>query len=434
MFLTALLVVMFATGLKAGTFSPLSLISAYVFFGVVVRYYVVEYLNDIHEENYWNRIVLFIKPEISSGLAEIFICMLIAYITYFVLNNLVNSKSNKENKILKIFRTVSDELSQSKLVFIAVLATLCYLLGISIFQGGLVNAFITLQKRSLTFGTELLYIRLFLVLSSIAISILYYKHIVKNKPSKAESILVYALIVVNLAILFLAGSRGKMLTQLLIITFIGTQFKNKVNLKFAKYLTVGVVGLLIIVFGIVLRVKAQYSISTNEAILVVGENGIKTISDSIPLLDLYLGARYYADNNGYDGGLQFISYPLRLIPRDFWPDKPVIYGLKIREFYYGHTQSGAPPTIFGEFYISFASAGCLICGLFLGIILFGLNRLKKITDLQNEYGVIYIILIIQFIFSGIRAGLEMALFNLLYMLIWLLLALKLCKRNHSQVL
>lgn len=405
---------------KSGFFSPIFLTSVYLFFGFIIRFFVLESKLDYYEDTYWNRISGYIETILNDGITDIAIAIIVMAGSYSLFKYLIRNINLEENNFLKVFYVDYRDLSYNRILFVCLGSLVVYLFGIAFTQGGLINGFTTLQKRSLIFGSELLYLRLFLVLSSIACAFLYYQYVVDLKKNFVKFFVTHVVIISNLIVLFLAGSRGKMLTQIFILSFVWIQYNEKKKLNILKIGFIVIISALIIITGMIFRVKAQYDIPINEAAIIISQSGVKTISDSIPLLDLYMGAKYYADVVGYDNGLQFLQYPLRLIPRDIWENKPIIYGLKIREFYYGHTQSGAPPTVFGEFYISFALIGSFVCGVFIGSLIAFLNKLYLISKKDPGYGLIYIVLVIQFVFSSIRAGLEMALFNLLYMISWIL--------------
>jgi len=169
-----------------------------------------------------------------------------------------------------------------------------------------------------------------------------------------------------------------------------------------------------IVVGLGVRESAQKDIPFGEAVGNSSKQLTEVITGTFPIIDLFTSAKYFADQVGHDNGQQFVNYLTRVIPRSIWPEKPLILGLQIRKYYSGHTLSGVPPTIFGEFYIAFGEIGLILCAVVLAGILRFLSSLHGAVKLNDGLSLIYITFLVQLIFSTFRAGLEISIFTIAY--------------------
>ena len=112
-------------------------------------------------------------------------------------------------------------------------------------------------------------------------------------------------------------------------------------------------------------------------------------------------------------GKTLITWLYAPIPRELWPEKPLIqYGPIIGKYIYGLDGSGVPPGIIAELYWNFAIAGLAIGSLGLGWFL---RRIYEwFSPLTTENGnniLIYVAVAIPFSFVLISNGLSYAITN-----------------------
>ena len=112
-------------------------------------------------------------------------------------------------------------------------------------------------------------------------------------------------------------------------------------------------------------------------------------------------------------GKTLITWLYAPIPRELWPEKPLIqYGPIIGKYIYGLDGSGVPPGIIAELYWNFAIAGLAIGSLGLGWFL---RRIYEwFSPLTTENGnniLVYVAVAIPFSFVLISNGLSYAITN-----------------------
>ena len=139
------------------------------------------------------------------------------------------------------------------------------------------------------------------------------------------------------------------------------------------------------------------------------------------MIDHYILAKKYTDIHGYDYGIQYAEYLVRPIPRGFWPDKPEQVAIRMRYEFWGEKMGGIPPTVFGEFYMSFGYIGLIIGSIFLGVILGLLERIYQRIYSEPEISVVYAIMVAFIVFSVTRSGLDISFVKIVSYLSFLII-------------
>lgn len=366
------------------------------------------------ESAFWWNVFPQVQGEFAKAYVELIVIVSLALI---VSKLLFPFWERRTGGIAEFFAMPHEQLNFAASSMAAFGSCAAFIAFLAISQGGIQPAFEMLQKRSLIFGSEVFFIRVLLVFFSLSVAMMVYKVSCLAESATWDQIaLCLVAVVLNLLILFLTGGRGALLIQLLTLMYLRARGLGQEGLGFKNAALLAVFIPLVIVLGMAVRRSAVRGNEIAEAIPSSAADASDMLSGAFPILDLYLAARHYADSAGHDYGLQFLHYFVRFVPRSMWAEKPLLLGLQIRNFYSNTTISGAPPTVFGEFYYSWGWAGVIGCGVFLGLALVSLNKLYLQAKSDTKYAPLYIVMVTQIVFSALRAGLEIVVFTMLYSL------------------
>jgi oligosaccharide repeat unit polymerase len=405
--------------IRNGFFSPYFLFFSYLTVGIVVRGLYLLDDSSFDASEFWPTVAPSVMGDFLPAYLEFFLAIVIATASSRVFMRIRNPM---EIAFLRFFSLRSTDIPFAVTLLTTLFCSLTYTAALAISQGGLMQAFVVLQKRAVIFGSEVFFIRILSVVSSIAISLLVYKISSESRTTRhIRKAAVIGALVLHFTILLLlpAGGRGTVITLILVLLYVRNRGLDRGDIGFrSTFLIVGFASI-VLVGGMALRSSAQLGTDTAEAILDSVKNAGHTVSGAFCITDLYLSARHFADSTGHDYGMQFLLYFVRFFPRSLWVEKPFNLGFSMREFYYGDTLAGVIPTIFGEFYIAWGSIGLVLCGLFLGWMLSFLDRAFRYSQQDSRFALIYVLLATCLVFDGLRAGLEMAVFMTLYFLITL---------------
>lgn len=210
----------------------------------------------------------------------------------------------------------------------------------------------------------------------------------------------------------LTGSRGAILQLLLMLVLIRFILMGKSpNLFDRRFIGLVVVGALVVTLGLASRQSAQSGEPLAVALHEVRDDLIGATSNPFSVLDSYLLSKEYVDQSGNGLWQELGILVTRFVPRRFLPDKPLILGLRLREFFWGDKLGGIPPSIFGEFYISLGYPGVAIGSFLLGCFLGLLHRLYVLAFRHPDRVVLYAVTSSTVIFTSIRSGLEIGVVN-----------------------
>lgn len=399
---------------KRDIFNPVGFFLTYLVIGIYLRTIVLTSSSSDFQGTFWNEVEWKLAPLLHESLTSLTFCIAATILLYLI----TPSIKTPPKTIYNTFNIKPEKISLNRLIVISAAFLIGYLLLLGKSQGGIYSAIYLLQKRSLVFDSDIFYIKIINVFFCTSALILYFITLSnKANTSPRQKLFIYILILASLGLLFLTGGRGAFLSQLISLIFI-----RHVTLKSTKItkvlipiaITTTVVAT--IISGLALRESAQKQTTFTDALENTSSQVFETITGTFPVIDLFSASKAFADYNGHDYGAQFLNYFTRIIPRSVWPDKPLIIGLQIREFLSGHTLSGVPPTIFGEFYIAYGLYGLGLSSLVLCIFLKFLDSCHRKSFDDPGFSIFYAIALIQLIFSSLRAGLEISLFTFLYFL------------------
>lgn len=416
---------------KRDIFNPVGFFLTYLAIGVYLRAIVLTSSASDFQGTFWNQVEWKLEPLLHDSLISLTFCIAATILLYLII-----PRSKAPPKIIyNTFSIRPEKISPNRLIIISAFFLLSYLLLLGKSQGGIYSAIYLLQKRSLVFDSDVFYIKIINVFFCTSALILYFIALSqKTNTTLYQRACIYTLIFASLGLLFLTGGRGAFLSQLISLVFIRhVTVKSKQLTKALIPIAIITVIVATIISGLALRESAQKQIAFADALKNTSSQVLETVTGTFPVIDLFSASVAFADYNGHDYGVQFVNYFTRIIPRSIWPDKPLIIGLQIREFLSGHTLSGVPPTIFGEFYIAYGLYGLGLSGLVLAIFLKFLDACHRKSFDDPGFSIFYAIALIQLIFSSLRAGLEISLFTFLYFLTGIILIKFLStKINHNR--
>lgn len=126
-------------------------------------------------------------------------------------------------------------------------------------------------------------------------------------------------------------------------------------------------------------------------------------------------------------GETFFRVFTQLIPRRFWPDKPVDLGVEIGQLFLPGTKSGTPPGFFPEMHMNFGVPGTFVGAILLGIGLSFLSRRVYNPSTPTQ------LLIIIFILPRIFLIVSSTLANLLIQFAFFIFGILLCFFMNKKV-
>lgn len=403
-------------GLRVGVTSALFLFGVHITIGFAIRLAVVTYA-EVPSYFYWS--VLNSKFDLPIALISLQLCLGIAFT---VLGYACVKKSQAASIMPILIKRITPAEKNSTVYSSIVLLLSCwaiFFIGITSIYGSPYDALSALQRRALTFGSSVTILRIFITVAFAPLLIIVAEAFRTERAHRGFKLLAATLAVSHLCGVFLTGGRGAMLTQAFVMIALIMLVISKKHLRLTIATTLAAIAsailvVIVIVGGYALRISAQKSIPLSVAMEQAIPDSMLIVSGTFPLLDMYSGAYVLARDEGLSYGENIINIGGRFIPRDIWPTKPDIVAIEIRKHVYGDRLSGAPPTVFGEFYYAFSWLGLLIGGLVLGSLI-------KLVDALRNYVVhfpiaagIYFYLSFQISFGIVKSGFENSLFHVIY--------------------
>ncbi|MBB4260158.1 oligosaccharide repeat unit polymerase [Bradyrhizobium sp. CIR3A] len=136
-------------------------------------------------------------------------------------------------------------------------------------------------------------------------------------------------------------------------------------------LHVGSAGLLVAfvtIAGLIVRKASQQNIDVTASIGLSLGDVLNSLSEALPSVDHFLVGILYCARSGFDFGAHMLDALVILIPRDIWPDKPILMPQKIATALTRYDKSGLPAGFLGEGYISAGIIGTLLAAALLGLL------------------------------------------------------------------
>jgi hypothetical protein len=158
------------------------------------------------------------------------------------------------------------------------------------------------------------------------------------------------------------------------------------------------------VFGFALRIAAQLHFSLLVAMSLASTTIVKTTSDALPMLDASFVGVEYVRVAGHNLFNTLFAALVVLIPRQFWPSKPIFAPQLFDEALLHSDIAGLPAGIIGEGYVALGWWGALLlCGV-LGMATSWADRVifyGKLPDLRKLW---FIFAASVAVLMGIRVG------------------------------
>ncbi|WP_440958174.1 oligosaccharide repeat unit polymerase [Oceanicaulis sp. LC35] len=268
-------------------------------------------------------------------------------------------------------------------IAIYIASALSYIIVLTAIFGSPLEAFASLQRRAIVFGSQINFARIFLFLATSALLV---AGVISRERGGSYRLLVIALVSIHASLVFLTGARGLSIVQFAAVMY-STGIIDAQRLYSIRNIALGIFGAIAsyaaLVFGLALRISAQSGESLPRALAEVSSRGTAGLLNNFNYFELFSAAVLFAERNGINFGQNFLNVLLRPVPRSLWPDKPLGVGLQMREEFYGDRLSGVPPTFLGEFYIAFGGLGMILVGaiIVLSIAFVQRNEFKS----RNPY-------------------------------------------------
>ncbi|WGF90240.1 O-antigen polymerase [Marinivivus vitaminiproducens] len=421
-----------AIGLRNGLLSPMSLFGIHMMLGVAFRAYFVEG-SGVSLDTFLDVLTRTVSVDTDAIMFELMLAQTCVLLGYLGFPNWLSYRS--ATVVGNQFALVRGGYAVRVVALTIFLASWAiYLIFMMKEFGSIQAAFLSMQKRALLYDSDVAMTRKLVFVAAAAMAAYTYAVAHDIRYLRGLSVVIWAgLLAFHVGAMFMTGSRGATLTHLMLFAFVFWVGSGRRTFRLGPS-AIGLASVLapvvgsIVLIGMASRIAGQDHIPFTQALGVALERGPQILSATFPIFDLYAAARYFADANGHDFGMQYLNYITRFIPRDLWGDKPMTLGIQMRLFYYNDTLSGVPPTVFGEYYIAFGILGIVAGSIMFGFILSVLTSMQRMLYARPEYGAVYLFLLISITFGVVKSGFENSLFNFLYFAVSLLAVRLLCAK------
>jgi len=203
----------------------------------------------------------------------------------------------------------------------------------------------------------------------------------KLRADSADYALVGVIFLVSCFIPFIASTRTPILEVLVVLAMLRHYLVKEVNLS--KLIVVGFVGMMVV------GTLGELRRNPDQVVLASVASSIDSVVGSSYFVDLgktSIVVNRVPDSVDYLYGTSFISIGLAIIPRQLWPEKPVVrIGYYVgQEVIRLNNRTGIPPGFVAETYLNFGYWGILPVFFLLGCILRKLyNPLLRQRDFKN---------------------------------------------------
>lgn len=448
-------VLMFAIlkGKNTGIFNPIFMSSLLLMLGVCLRSVLLCFL-DLNTsliapwvlENNFSLDFSWALMDLTAAILFLFIgCIL--YFSAKVNLSRHNVKNTLKIKRIKVLLKKTESFSAPKVEYnLLAIVTLIGIIAISFFwvdlirKNGSISLVINLfQSRSQEALSGSSYLLIFSSLSRIVSLFIYYNLIQSSKKNishmfvaKIKYFPMTLMIFFMFISLILTGGRANLIFFVISLSIIFYSVKKEkiyINLSSSfKLFLLFLVMINFLNFGYASRKSAQLGIPLQESYSQASQEFLSNSTKTFPIIDDYVLSKKYVLDNGHDYGYQYLSYFSRLIPREVWPDKPEVLGLKFREHFFKDKLGGIPPGFFGELYVASGLIGLLIGSFLLGMFIGQLIELYELTFISPGRSILYVILLQNFALEIFYSGLEIVLFKAIIDIFNLYLILFLCRR------
>lgn len=390
-------------------FSPYFLLVFHLFMAVPIRaafLYYVSPENSLFYEIYF---------EIGTFLRLCLFC----YVAFIFLELWMRKPSVSTNYRFALLRvnTDFDDRRFRKLIFLSyTLLMVNFLVNIQVY-GGFFQFLVAMQGRVSTVNSSLAYFSITFDLLVILSVYLFYL----AARYRCYILAVFLLTAFVVVMLVVNGGRGNLIQYFISLGMVFWLARGMPRIRILHLVLLGGLFVVVAVGGLASRVSAQQDTPISVALSEVGGNFAAAVSGPFAIYDHFRLSEIYEEEVGNDYGIFYLENLLRPIPRSLWSEKPQVLGKKVREYFWGDSQGGIPPSYFGEFYISFGYVGIAIGALFLALIsLFFQNIFIKAMS-SPPHVIAAAILVPYFSFNLMRGGVDVGFTRLVIYLFFLLL-------------
>ena len=403
-------------GLRIGITSGLFLFAIHVTIGFGVRLLVVSFV-DVPDYFYWSVLSRNFNLPIEIISLQLSLAIIFTLIGYAAINNSSVSRYTRS-----IFNIITPNQGNVSLIISFILFIFCwsvFFTGLTAIYGSPLSALSALQRRALTFGSSVTILRIFITVAFAPLIVIIVESFRLRSNYWALRAFSLFIVLMHLIGVFLTGGRGAMLTQAFVISALIMLILSRNHLRITiatslAAIAASVLMVTVVIGGYAIRISAQRDIPLPLALQQALPDSMLIVSGTFPILDMYSGAYVLTRDEGISYGENLLNIGGRFVPRDFWPSKPDIVAIQIRQHVYGDRLSGAPPTAYGEFYYAFSWVGLIVSGLIIGSILKILDGIRGFVIQRPISAGIYFYFIFQISFGVIKSGFENSLFHMIY--------------------
>ena len=397
----ALLVLVIAAllgvGVRSGILSPLSLLGGFLLVGLGLR--AVQLAPWV--------LAIDLEGRLISAIIELTIALIFLLLGYWM-GVTAFSVRQVRCMAMQLITPVQSRSRSLIVLIIGVGAFALFFLFMTISYGSLENMWLNLRARDIGGAAGTGYIALLSDITIVTSAIAAQCRFGRSGEDRCtrSNFLFPVLALASLVLLIVLGGRGAILQFVLVIAIIVSLCRPRQATSRWPLLGIVLLSVSVVVLGYASRYSAQRNIAFGDSLTVTMGNLGNTLSAPFALLDHYMLAKEFVARRGLDLGAELPIFLSQPIPRAFWPEKPRVLPLRIREEFWRDMSGGIPATIFGEFYIAFGLAGVFSGAILLGVGVGVLRRLYGASMLNPELSVLYALLTVIAVFTAVRSGLE----------------------------
>lgn len=388
--------------IKFGAFSPYFLIMIHFTLGIPIRYLVLKSTTD-----YYSTVLIDVIKVSSDKLFELSLGVMFFVISFEIFYAI--RKKPKFALTRTIFSVPAVKKPNNSILRLISFSVVCFfiysLLMISSLGGisGVIHAFSARVSDNIE---GLAYTG---ILGDIFISsTLLLLYLVNSQAAVRPSYkyVTYTLVALALVLLLVQSGRGNLIQFILSIMIIQDLIKKRFTKFNFRILLIIFFVLIATVVGLATRYSAQKNVSIESTFQTVINNAMGSLSAPFALYDHYYLSTLYVSYKGHSYGTFYIENALRPIPRSIWPDKPLALGKLVRQQFWGDTQGGIPPGVFGEFYIEFGIFGTILLASIFGMFFSQFHKLF-LYSYKDSTLIPFVAIISPFIcFNLVRGGMD----------------------------
>jgi oligosaccharide repeat unit polymerase len=165
--------------------------------------------------------------------------------------------------------------------------------------------------------------------------------------------------------IFLALSGGRSILLLFLISLLIVRVKRITRAGFLGILALAAAFVAASGYIIYERYRAQGASAQFE---MSAASIVEASYTGLPFIDHIALSKIYAERRGNDYGEVYLNALVAFVPRAVWPEKPIQLSRRVREEFFGDTDGGVPPGLFGESVIAFDYFGLAMMALIFGLI------------------------------------------------------------------